>query len=139
MSDSSTYVRKDEHGVLRVGDTRVAFDSVAAAFDQGHSPEMIRQQYPSLTLEAVYGAITWYLAHPDEARGVSQSNRIGCGRNRERRRNSSLLPSLSDCESCAKARQRDRNEPTAVFGRSPISNYCHQRVLLGGVENESRL
>lgn len=68
MSDSSTYVRKDEHGVLRVGETRVAFDSVAAAFDQGHSPEMIQQQYPSLTLEAVYGAITWYLAHPEEAR-----------------------------------------------------------------------
>lgn len=77
MSDSSTYVRKDEHGVLRVGDTRVAFDSVAAAFDQGHSPEMIRQQYPSLTLEAVYGAITWYLAHPDEARAyLEQQNRV---------------------------------------------------------------
>lgn len=77
MSDSSTYVRKDEHGVLRVGETRVAFDSVAAAFDQGHSPEMIRQQYPSLTLEAVYGAITWYLAHPDDARAyLAQQNRV---------------------------------------------------------------
>lgn len=31
MSDSSNYVREDERGVLRVGETRVAFDSVAAA------------------------------------------------------------------------------------------------------------
>lgn len=77
MSDSRTYVRKDKQGVLRVGRTRVAFDSVAAAFDQGHSPEMIQQQYPSLTLEAVYGAITWYLAHPDEARAyLAEQNRV---------------------------------------------------------------
>lgn len=77
MTDSRVYVRKDEHGVLRVGDTRVAFDSVVAAFDQGHSPEMIRQQYPSLTLEAVYGAITWYLAHQDEAKEyLARQNRL---------------------------------------------------------------
>lgn len=77
MSDSSNYVRKDEHGVFRVGETRVAFDSLAAAFDEGHSPEMIRQQYPSLSLEAVYGAITWYLAHSDEAREyLASQNRV---------------------------------------------------------------
>lgn len=77
MSDPQTYVRNDEHGVLRVGETRVAFDSVAAAFDQGHSPEMICRQYPSLTLEAVYGAITWYLAHPDEAKEyLSRQDRV---------------------------------------------------------------
>lgn len=77
MSDPSRYVRKDEHGVIRVGETNVAFDSIAAAFDQGHSPEMICQQYPSLSLEEVYGAITWYLAHPDEAKAyLSQQNRM---------------------------------------------------------------
>lgn len=77
MSDSQAYVLHDEHGVLRVGETRVAFDSIAAAFDQGHSPEMIRRQYPSLTLEAVYGAITWYLAHPDEAKAyLARQDRV---------------------------------------------------------------
>lgn len=68
MNETNSYVREDEHGVLRIGETRVMFDSLAAAFDQGHSPEMIREQYPSLSLEAVYGAITWYLAHRDEAK-----------------------------------------------------------------------
>lgn len=61
-----SYTRRDEHGVLRVGQTQVMLDSVIAAFQQGHSPETIRQQYPSLKLEEVYGAITYYLAHPAE-------------------------------------------------------------------------
>ena len=68
MAEERQYVSTDEHGVMRVGATRVMLDSVIAAFDQGHSPETIRQQYPSLSLEEVYGAITYCLAHPDEVR-----------------------------------------------------------------------
>ena len=43
-------------------------DSIVASFDQGHSPETIRQQYPSATLEEVYGAITYYLANRQEVK-----------------------------------------------------------------------
>ena len=60
------YVRMDEHGVLRVGRGRVMLDSVVAAFWEGHSPETIREQYPTLDLEEVYGALTYYLAHAPE-------------------------------------------------------------------------
>jgi uncharacterized protein (DUF433 family) len=60
------YVHIDEHGVYRVGKTRVMFDSVAAAFLQGHSAETIQQQYPALTLEEVYGSIAYYLGHRAE-------------------------------------------------------------------------
>jgi uncharacterized protein (DUF433 family) len=63
MPDSDTYVRTDEHGVMRVGNTRVSLDSVVIPFQNGDAPESIRSQYPSLTLEQVYGAITYYLAH----------------------------------------------------------------------------
>jgi uncharacterized protein (DUF433 family) len=63
MPPTKTYVRRDEHGVLRVGDTRVMLDSVVAAFHQGHSAETIGQQYPALSLEEVYGAIAYYLAN----------------------------------------------------------------------------
>lgn len=65
--ESKLYVIEDEHGALRVAGTRVMLDSVVAAFEQGHSPEAIVQQYPSLSLEAVYGAITWYLANRERA------------------------------------------------------------------------
>src|SRR5438034_6519080 len=67
MSDAKQYVRADGSGALRVGASRVMLDSVLAAWSQGHSPETIRSQYPSLTLEDVYGALTWSLAHSDQA------------------------------------------------------------------------
>ena len=63
MGNATEYVRTDEHGVMRIGQSRVVLDSVVAAFHQGHSPETIRQQYPSLRLEEVYGALTYYMAH----------------------------------------------------------------------------
>ena len=66
MRNGQPYVRQDEHGVLRVGATRVMLDSVIAAFQQGHSPETIRQQYPALSLEEVYGSIAYYLSRPEE-------------------------------------------------------------------------
>ena len=66
MDESVQYVRVDEHGVMRVGTGRVMLDSVVAAFRQGHSPETIREQYPALSLEEVYGSITYYLAHQDD-------------------------------------------------------------------------
>jgi uncharacterized protein (DUF433 family) len=66
VTEAKSYVRADERGVLRVGDSRVMLDSVLGGFAQGHSPETIRQQYPALSLEEVYGAITYYLAHRDE-------------------------------------------------------------------------
>ena len=66
MIDARTYVRVDEHGVFRIGSTRVSLDSVVYPFQQGHSPETIREQYPALTLEEIYGAIAFYLANRDE-------------------------------------------------------------------------
>jgi uncharacterized protein (DUF433 family) len=66
MSESKIYVRTDEQGARRIGQTRVSLDSVVIAYQLGHSPETIRQQYPSLTLEEVYGAITYYLANRED-------------------------------------------------------------------------
>lgn len=66
MSAVESYVRTHEHGVMRVGSTRVMLDSVIAAFDRGDSPEAILQQDPALSLEEVYGSITFYLSHRDE-------------------------------------------------------------------------
>jgi uncharacterized protein (DUF433 family) len=70
MSEASKqYVRTNDHGVIRVGGTRVVLDSVIVAWEDGDSPESIRSAFPSLSLEEVYGAITWVLAHRDEVAG----------------------------------------------------------------------
>jgi uncharacterized protein (DUF433 family) len=65
MATATEYVTTDEHGVMRVGHTRVMLDSVIASFDEGNSAETIAQQYPSLSLEDIYGAIAFYLGHRD--------------------------------------------------------------------------
>lgn len=46
--------------------TRISLDSVVYAFRDGLSPESIVQSFPLLTLEQVYGAITFYLANRTE-------------------------------------------------------------------------
>jgi len=54
------------NGAYRVNGTRVSLDSVVYAFLNGQSPESIVDSFPTLTLEQVYGAITYYLAHQAE-------------------------------------------------------------------------
>ena len=56
------YVEQRE-GVYWVASTRVSLDSIVYAFLDGQTAESIAQSFPVLTLEQVYGAITFYLAH----------------------------------------------------------------------------
>jgi uncharacterized protein (DUF433 family) len=63
MATAAEYVSTDEHGVMRVGQTRVMLDSVLASFVEGCSAETILQHHPSLSLEKVYRAITFYLGN----------------------------------------------------------------------------
>lgn len=62
---AEAYVREEDNGALRVGAAGVSLDSVVVAFRDGLSAEAIQQQYPVLSLEEVYGAITFYLANRD--------------------------------------------------------------------------
>ncbi len=44
----------------------MSLDSIIYGFWNGESPETIAQSFPTLTLEQVYGAIAFYLAHQAE-------------------------------------------------------------------------
>ena len=60
---SKQYVEKRGGGYWIAG-TRVSLDSVVFAFLDGFSPETIATEcFPVLTLEQVFGGITYYLAH----------------------------------------------------------------------------
>src|SRR5215831_15479273 len=72
MNQERPYVRIDEHGAMRIGHSRVMMDAIVAGFEQGHSPETIQQQFPALSLEEVYGAITYYLSHRDDVQAYLQ-------------------------------------------------------------------
>jgi uncharacterized protein (DUF433 family) len=62
---SQEYVEKRDSGYWIKG-TRVSLDSIVYAFLRGASPESIAHSFPLISLEQVYGAITFYLAHQVE-------------------------------------------------------------------------
>ena len=63
--ERNEYVEQRKGGFYVAG-TRVSLDSIVYSFKAGDSPETIRQNFSSLTLEQVYGAIAFYLAHEHE-------------------------------------------------------------------------
>jgi uncharacterized protein (DUF433 family) len=60
-----SYIEQRNGGYWITG-TRIALDSIVYAFKRGAAPESIQRAFPLLTLEEVYGAITFYLAHEQE-------------------------------------------------------------------------
>ena len=62
---SKEYVEQRD-GTYKIVGTRVSLDSVVYAFLRGAAPESIQRSFPSLTLEQIYGAITYYLANQEE-------------------------------------------------------------------------
>ena len=63
--ERSEYIEQ-RNGGFYVAGTRVSLDSIVYSFKAGDSPETIRQNFSSLSLEQVYGAIAFYLAHEQE-------------------------------------------------------------------------
>ena len=72
MSVPNSYVVQDDQQVFRVGKARVQLESVVISFREGASAETIHEQYPSLSLEEVYGAIAFYLNYPSESEAYLQ-------------------------------------------------------------------
>lgn len=60
------YIEKRDGGYWIAG-TRISLDSIVLAFLEGLSPEtIVAECFPVLTLEQVYGAVTYYLGHRAE-------------------------------------------------------------------------
>ncbi len=60
------YVTKLENGAYRIAGTRVSLDSIVYSFWNGETPETIVQNFSTLQLEQIYGAIAFYLTNRDE-------------------------------------------------------------------------
>jgi uncharacterized protein (DUF433 family) len=62
---SREYVEQRDGGYWIAG-KRISLASVIYEFRDGAAPESIMRSFPLLTLEEVYGAITFYLSHQAE-------------------------------------------------------------------------
>jgi hypothetical protein len=65
MFMNKQYVQKVDNGYQITG-SRISLDSIVYGFLRGETAESIAQSFPVLTLEQVYGAITYYLANQSE-------------------------------------------------------------------------
>lgn len=79
------YVSQQE-SAYRVCGTRISLDSIVYAFLEGQTPETIVQWFPVLSLEQVYGAITYYLAHRPEVDAYLREGELAAERLREKTR-----------------------------------------------------
>ena len=68
----SVYV-ENRDGRYTIAGTRISLDSIIHAFLEGLSPETIASEcFPTLSLEQVYGGITYYLGHRKELNAYLQ-------------------------------------------------------------------
>lgn len=69
-------LKTDADGVMRVGDSRVPFETVVYAFDNGHTAEEIVSRYPALRLADVYAVIAYYLNAKPAVQAYVESQKI---------------------------------------------------------------
>ena len=70
------YIERREGSFYLIG-SRVPLARIVYEFLNGAAPEAIRLDYPTLSLEQVYGAITFYLANKEEVeRDMADRRRI---------------------------------------------------------------
>ena len=65
---SKEFVEHRDESFYLIG-SRVPLAHIVREFQRGESPEAIRSHYPALSLEQVYGAITFYLGRKEEVEG----------------------------------------------------------------------
>ena len=68
------FIERRETGFYVVG-SRVPIDRIVWEYRDGEDPEAIQSHYPTLSLEQVNGAITFYLNHKDEVEQAMEERR----------------------------------------------------------------
>ena len=63
----SAFIERRDGGMYYLTGKRVPLASIVYGFQDGESPETIQHNFPTLSLAQVYGAIAFYLIHPQES------------------------------------------------------------------------
>lgn len=66
VGSEHNYVEERDGGLFVAG-SRISLASIISEFREGASPETIRQNFPALSLPQVYGAIAFFLNHPEQS------------------------------------------------------------------------
>lgn len=73
---SREFIERRDGSFYLIG-SRVPLAHLVREYQHGESPDTIRSHYPTLSLEQVYGAITFYLGHKEEAeQDIAERERV---------------------------------------------------------------
>ena len=73
---SKEFVERRNDSFYLIG-SRVPLAGIVYEFQKGETPEAIQSNFPTLTLEQVYGAITFYLGNKEEVeRDMAERERV---------------------------------------------------------------
>jgi len=94
---------EQRNGGYYITDSRVSLDSVVYAFLRGESPEGIAESFPALTLEQIFGAMTYYLANRETVDRYLSDGRheFEALRRQARQNNPALYAKLSEARKMA--------------------------------------
>lgn len=59
-------IKMDKNGTIHVSGTRVTLDTLIACYQQGDTPEIIHDGFPTVPLTDIYAVIAYYLGHQEE-------------------------------------------------------------------------
>lgn len=63
----ASHIRVDEHGIARIGNTRVSVMDIVLDRTAYHLlPEEIAEEYDGLSLAQIYAALSWYYDHREQ-------------------------------------------------------------------------
>lgn len=72
------FLTRDEHGDIRLTGHRIGLEDVVFFYEQGYSPEMLWETFPTLALSHIHKTIGFYLDHvPQGAAYVEQRTAEG--------------------------------------------------------------
>ncbi|HTU21595.1 MAG TPA: DUF433 domain-containing protein [Gemmataceae bacterium] len=65
-------LRADEHGSIRIGNTRVLLELVIHAYQAGLSAEQIAERFDTLELADIHAVLAYYLRHRSQVEDYMQ-------------------------------------------------------------------
>jgi uncharacterized protein (DUF433 family) len=76
------FLEREEFGFIRLKGHRIGLDDVVYCYNEGYSPEMIQDEYPTLSLPHIHKTIAFYLEHQADVDRYISEEEAACERNR---------------------------------------------------------
>ena len=100
-------LKLDDHGAIRVSDTRVTLDTLIAFYHQGETPEDLHEGFPTVPLADIYAVIAYYLTHQAEIDDYLKRRAEEAERIRQEWETRNPSPTKADLLARLKSQQRD--------------------------------